>query len=179
MAGEKFLSEEEVSKELGINKAQLEEFVRMGKILPSYKDGMRKFKSSEVEKLKLSLSEKTEVPPVETSSKPEVPPRVETPPEAPPIAEEVGSTRVIEPPKEAPRLRVKKQTAPSEKPDFLKGPSASVPIVSSMGKLESILLILSLLLLIFSAGSLYFVWKGSSLPSILLTVIKSISGLGG
>ncbi len=48
MVGENFLDEEEVLRKLKINKAQLEELIKEGKILPSYQEGIRKFKESEI-----------------------------------------------------------------------------------------------------------------------------------
>jgi len=172
MVGENFLSEEETLKELQINKAQLEEFIRLGKILPSYQDGQRRFKATEVEKIKSTLSESppVEAPPPEETSSPTVPP---------PTTEEVGSTRIIEPPKESPRLKVKKQAPPSEKPKFLKEPPKGVGVTPNIGKLNGVLLSLSLIILIISVVSLYFTWKGAPLPNILLTLLKTLSQLGG
>jgi len=175
MVGENFLTEEEVLKELKINKAQLEEFIRSGKILPSYQEGQRKFKATEVENIKVSLSSSS--PPVAT------PPTETAPPVGSPSptsqVEDVGSTRVIEPPKKAPKVKVKQQTQPKEKPGFLKEPPKSKAGAPNIGKLNGVLLILSLVILLLSVGSLYFTWKGNTLPNFLLTLLNAISQLGG
>ncbi len=172
MVGETYLSEEDVLKELKINRAQLEDLIRTGKILPSYQDGVRKFKASEIEKLK---SEKIE----ETVVAPPPPPPPEAPPPPPPT-EEIGSTRVIEPPKEAPKLRVKRQAPPKEKPEFLKGPKPKKEEkVVPVGKLPAILLLLSIIVLGLSLWSLYFSWKEASLPGFLATLVKMVAGSGG
>ncbi|NOZ63377.1 MAG: helix-turn-helix domain-containing protein [Caldiserica bacterium] len=177
MVGENFLTEEEVLKELKINKAQLEEFIKSGKILPSYQEGQRKFKATEVENIKVSLS--AAPPPPVTTPPVGTPPPVESAPPTP-QAEDVGSTRVIEPPKKAPKLKVKQQTPPpTEKPGFLKEPTKSKAGAPNIGKLNGILLIVSLVILLLSVGSLYFTWKGNALPNFLLTLLNAISQLGG
>ena len=169
MVGENLLDEEAVLKELGINRAQLEDMIRTGKILPSYQNGVRKFRASEIEKIK---TQKIEEPP---PSAPQPPPQTtQAPPSTPPPAEEVGSTRVIEPPKEVKKLRVKKQEPPKEKPDFLKRPPSTRETVS-VGKLPPILLLLSFIVLGLSLGILYLSWKASPLPNFLLSLIKSIA----
>ena len=166
MVGETYLSEEDVLKELKINRAQLEDLIRTGKILPSYQDGVRKFKASEIEKLKSEKIEETVVAP--------------PPPPPPPPTEEIGSTRVIEPPKEAPKLRVKRQEPPKEKPEFLKGPKPKKEEkVVPVGKLPAILLLLSIIVLGLSLWSLYFSWKAASLPGFLATLVKMVAGSGG
>ncbi|GEM_PF-4877772 len=177
MVGENFLTEEEVLKELKVNKAQLEEFIRSGKILPSYQEGQRKFKATEVENIKVSLA--ASPPPPITTPSAGTPPPVES---APPTSQvdDAGSTRVIEPPKKTPKLKVKQQTPPpTEKPGFLKEPPKRKAGAPHVGKLNGILLIVSLLILLLSLGSLYFTWKGNALPNFLLTLLNTISQLGG
>ncbi len=51
MGPEELLTEEEVLKMLKINKAQLENYVREGKLSPLYQESVRKFKRSDLSEI--------------------------------------------------------------------------------------------------------------------------------
>ncbi len=92
--------------------------------------------------------------------------------------EETGSTRVIEPPKEAPKLRVKSMPK-GETPEFLKEPAKTRVEVTMGDKITFLLLVLSLIVSLLAVIPLYFVWKGGTIPGFLSSLVKALGSLGG
>jgi len=168
---EELLNEEESLKLLKVNKAQLENYVREGKLSPLYQDSIRKFKLSEISKISAAPPPSpTVTPPAPAKEEPSF---IKT--------QKEGSTRVIEPPKESTRIGVTKTGAKgstfeagqtSEK--FLK----SVAKASSTSKdnLSAPLLIVALLILAFSVFTLFFVLQGKELPQVN-NILKKIGAI--
>ncbi len=167
---EELLNEEESLKLLKVNKAQLENYVREGKLSPLYQDSIRKFKLSEISKISLEPSPSFASTPPPTREEPSF---IRAPKE--------GSTRVIEPPKETTRIGIfktgsKGSTFEAEQtPEkFLKsgGKSSS----ASQGNLPTILLIAALLISVFSVLALTFTLQGKELPQIN-NILKSMGAI--
>ena len=165
---EELLNEEETLKMLKINKAQLENYVREGKLTPLYQESVRKFKLSDVSRVTGEMS----TSPIETSAA--EPPFIKTQSE--------GSTRVIEPPSDTTKIGIirtgtKGSTFESdqETEKFLKqiddtGSTAK----NNQGNLIPILLSVALVISIFSILMLTFTLQGKSISSIT----KVFSSLG-
>lgn len=172
MGPEEFLTEEEVLKRLKVNKAQLENYVREGKLSPLYQESVRKFKLSDISKITVGIS----VPPIEI-----------TPPfedESPLIktSKEEGSTRVIEPPRNSLKIGINKTGVKAkvekETEEFLKPLEEIAP--TTQGKYISILLIVALVFSVISMFVFTYNLQGKELPQInkLLVTFGSILPVG-
>lgn len=179
MGPEELLTEEEALKQLKVNKAQLENYVKEGKLSPLYQESVRKFKMSELSKImeeKKPEPEPTQTPesssPTEDTSPPG--PTPPTPAEPPPIEKKEspllkktnnneGSTRIIEPPKEARKIGVR-ATGERNEESFLK------PLAQKQhgegGKGIFGLLIAALVLSAFSVFTLAYNLKGKDLSPV-------------
>lgn len=171
---EELLNEEETLKLLKINKAQLENYVKEGKLSPLYQESVRKFKLSDISKITVEPS----------SPKPQPPPDSSTPPhikkEEPSFikTQKEGSTRVIEAPTETTKIGVVKTgtkgstfEADNNTEKFLKPLKKAA---SSQGSLPAILLVVALVISAFSIVTLTFTLQGNGLTQIN----KAISSIG-
>lgn len=163
---EELLNEEESLKLLKVNKAQLENYVREGKLVPLYQDSVRKFKLSDVSKITLDPSASSATPIKEEPS------FIKT--------QKEGSTRVIEPPKETTRIGISptgskgstfESSQDSEK--FLK-PLEKLSSSGFQGNWPIMLLIVAFLISAFSVFMLVFTLQGKELPQIN----KALSSIG-
>ena len=170
---EELLNEEETLKLLKINKAQLENYVREGKLAPLYQESVRKFKLSDISKITAAPS-------------PSSPPK---PPAAPPEEEEPtpfirtqkeGSTRIIEAPTETTKVGVLKtgsrgSTFEAEEgtEDFLKGPQKSQ---ATIGSLTMILLAVAFIISAFSIFMLSSTLMGKGIPQIN-NIFSAVAGV--
>ena len=98
---EELLNEEETLKMLKINKAQLENYVREGKLTPLYQESVRMFKLGDISKIT------RENPPPSTPPTTQ-PPEIE---ESFIKTQKEGSTRIIEPPASATKIGINKTGA--------------------------------------------------------------------
>ncbi len=162
---EELLNEEEALKLLKVNKAQLEKYVKEGKLAPLYQESVRKIKLSEISKI-------TVEPPVAPPTK-EEPSFIK--------AQQEGSTRVIEPPRETTRIGLNRTgskgssfEAEQSPGKFLKSLNKSQ--ASSLGNWPAILLIVAFIISAFSVSILAFNLQGKEIPQIN-KVISSIGAI--
>ena len=157
MGPEELLTEEEALKILKINKAQLENYVREGRLSPLYQESVRKFKRSDVS----AIIKDIPVAPIElTSPFEDEPPLTKT-------SREEGSTRVIEPPKESMKIGVNKTTGvkatfEKEAEKFLK--PEDIASTTHEEKWITILLGVALVISALSVFTLIYNLKGKELP---------------
>lgn len=158
---EELLTEEETLKLLKINKAQLENYVREGKLTPLYQESVRRFKLSDVSR----ITTETPVPPVAPSE--EEPSFIKT--------QKEGSTRIIEAPKETTKIGINKTgtkgttfESEQETEKFLKQLDETTPIAATAqkGNLTLILLTAALVVSILSISMLTSTLIGKELPQI-------------
>ena len=157
---EELLSEEEALKLLKVNKVQLENYVREGRLTPLYQESVRKFKLSDVSRITVE----TPVPPIASTE--EEPPFIKT--------QKEGSTRIIEPPKETTRIGISKTGAKGttfeseqETEKFLKQLDETVPTTTTQqGNLTLILLSSAFVISAFSIFMLTFTLQGKELQPI-------------
>lgn len=166
MGPEELLTEEEALKILKINKAQLENYVREGRLSPLYQESVRKFKRSDLS----AIIKDVPVAPVELASPFEdEPPLTKT-------SREEGSTRVIEPPKESRKIGVNKTTgvkATFEKEaERLLKPIEDIAPATHEEKWITILLSVALVISALSIFTLIYNLKGKNLP--FLSIIGSV-----
>ncbi len=161
---EELLNEEETLKLLKINKAQLENYVREGKLTPLYQESVRKFKLNDISKITVEPSA-APVSPIK-----EEPPFIKT--------QKEGSTRVIEPPKETTQIGINRTGAKGstfeanpESENFLK--QLKTTPSAGQGNLTAILLIVAFLISAFSVFMLTFTLQGKELP-----INKTLSSIG-
>lgn len=173
MGPEELLTEEEVLKMLKINKAQLENYVREGRLSPLYQESVRKFKRSD-------LSEITKEPPIEP---PVEIPLIGTPGyKGPERRKEEGSTRIIEPPKENREIRINKTGTKGihkeETEKFSKPLERVIPTTQENWILIS--LSAAFVIAAFSIFMLTFNLKGKEIPPInkILGTLGSIPIIG-
>ena len=175
MVPEELLNEVEVLKMLKINKAQLENYVREGRLSPLYQESVRKFKRSD-------LSEITKEPPIEP---PVEIPFIETPPEykGPERRKEEGSTRIIEPPKESREIKINKTGAKGahreETEKFVRPLERAIPTTQENWIFIS--LSAAFVIAAFSILMLTFNLKGKEIPPInkIFGALGSIPIIGG
>lgn len=153
---EELLNEEETLKLLKINKAQLENYIREGKLTPLYQESVRKFTLNDISKITV------ENPTAPVSFVKEEPPFIKT--------QKEGSTRVIEPPKETTKIRISRTGARGSSFESTEGGEQFLKQLekapSSKGNLNAILLIVALLISAFSVFILTFSLQGKELPQI-------------
>jgi hypothetical protein len=176
MGPKELLTEEEILKMLKINKAQLENYVREGKLSPLYQESVRKFKHSDVSKI---TGETTTPSPIEIAPPPENgSPILKTP-------KEKGSNRVIEPPKESREIGVNKTgmkfALDKESEKLLRPPEVGGAAFAQKEKWVFILLIAAFVISAFSVFMLTYNLKGKGLPQInkVLGTLGSIIPIGG
>ncbi|HIE44523.1 MAG TPA: hypothetical protein EYP78_07010 [Candidatus Omnitrophica bacterium] len=112
MVGEQFFTEEETLRKLKINKAQLEEFIRQGKLTPIYQEGIRKFRQSDISQIaEKPVSESVPPPPepAPPAEKPTPPPPSEP---IPPPSTEVPPPPKAAPPPTPPSAKEKRRVSP-------------------------------------------------------------------
>lgn len=185
MGPKELLTEEEILKMLKVNKAQLENYVREGKLSPLYQESVRKFKHSDVSKLTGETTTPSPIeiaPPLEDES-----PILKKPDESPILKKpkEKGSTRVIEPPKESREIGINrtgmKSALDKESEKLLRPFEAGVTASAQKEQWVFILLIAAFVISAFSVFILTYNLKGKELPQVnkVLGTLGSIIPIGG
>jgi hypothetical protein len=152
---EELLNEEETLKLLKVNKAQLENYVREGKLAPLYQESVRKFKLSEISKITVEPSA-SPVTPIK-----EEPSFIKT--------QQEGSTRVVEPPKETTKIGITRTGSKGSTFEAAQGTEQFLKQLEkapqhNQGSLTAILLIVTLAISAFSVFMLTFTLQGKELP---------------